>query len=118
MNRILSLLLLSMIAVTAVADELKEFNYSYQGQTYTYRIESESPARCILDGSFLADDIESVIIPEVAIDNDGTEYTVVGFTGLNERKNLKTVKLPSSITEVPYKAFNGCSGLTSIELPS
>ena len=58
---------------------------------------------------------DEVVIPEKVY--DGTkEYTVtsIGFT-FRENKTLEKVTWPSTVTEIPYSMFLGCSSLKAVE---
>ena len=61
----------------------------------------------------------TVIIP-LTVTHDGQEYTVAkicdnAFSGCS---GLTSVTIPSSVTTIGYSAFSGCSGLTSLTIPS
>ena len=58
--------------------------------------------------------------------NETAGVSVQGGTGLKSIEDaafsgctgLTSIELPSSLTSIGFSAFNGCTGLTSIELPS
>lgn len=57
-------------------------------------------------------------IPSVARDVEGTEYTVVAIADESFRlfDYVKTVSIPSSVTEIGINAFYGCSAITKLSL--
>ena len=53
---------------------------------------------------------------ETVIFEDGTQIqTLSGFCGAT---NLKSITIPSSVTEIDNSAFSGCTSLTSITIPN
>ena len=61
-----------------------------------------------------------IIIPEKIKGNDGVEYVVTSliascFEGCS---GLTSITIPSSVTSLSESCFKGCSGLTSITIPS
>lgn len=60
-------------------------------------------------------DSQNVIVPEY-ISVNGIGVRVVGFNSdvFRNNKNLYAISLPSSITEIPANAFNGCEKLHSV----
>ena len=47
----------------------------------------------------------------------GDKVEKIGTESFSNNKNLTTVSLPNSITEIEYGAFNGCENLSDIEIP-
>ena len=62
---------------------------------------------------------ETVIIPEKAI-CCGYLCTVtsIGRGAFSGCSGMTSVKIPSSVTKIGWEAFSGCSGLTSVEIPT
>lgn len=60
----------------------------------------------------------TLVLPE-RISHDGVEYTLVeiGNTSFQDRKEIKGVRLPSTIRSISSYAFDGCSNLVSMALP-
>lgn len=62
----------------------------------------------------------NVIVPQyTVVENDNGSNEIVEIKGISENafrgnENLKYLKLPSSITEIPDNAFKGCSSLKKI----
>ena len=61
-----------------------------------------------------------IIIPEIVKGNDEAEYVVTSlgdgcFKGCS---GLTSVTIPSSVTSLGFGCFSGCSGLTSVTIPS
>ena len=61
----------------------------------------------------------NVIIPE-SVKYDGETYpvTTIGVSAFEGCSGLTSVTIPSSVTSIGYEAFSGCSGLTSVSIPS
>ena len=61
-----------------------------------------------------------IIIPEKVKGNDGVEYvvTTLGASSFKGCSGLTSITIPSSVTSLGDHCFDGCSGLTSITIPS
>ena len=61
-----------------------------------------------------------IIIPEKVKGNDGVEYVVtsLGASCFEGCSGLTSITIPSSITSLGESCFSGCRGLTSITIPS
>ena len=61
-----------------------------------------------------------IIIPEKVKGNDGVEYVVtsLGASCFDGCSGLTSITIPSSVTSLGERCFSGCSGLTSITIPS
>ena len=68
------------------------------------------------DGNYSGD----IIIPEKVKGNDGVEYVVtsLGYKCFFGCSGLTSVTIPSSVTLLGVECFRGCSSLTSITIPS
>ena len=62
---------------------------------------------------------KTIIIPEKAI-CCGYLFTVtsIRWHAFHGCSGMTSVKIPSSVTKIGWEAFSGCSGLTSVEIPS
>ena len=69
------------------------------------------------DGDYSGD---IIIIPEKVKGNDGVEYvvTTLGASCFKGCSGLTSITIPSSVTSLGNYCFSGCSGLTSITIPS
>ena len=83
-----------------------------------YVLDSETKTATLLpkrEGKYSGD----IIIPEKVKGNDGVEYIVASlgesFYGCS---GLTSITIPSSVTSLGESCFYGCSGLTSITIPS
>ena len=61
-----------------------------------------------------------IIIPEKIKGNDGVEYVVTSLVAscFEGCSGLTSITIPSSVTSLGESCFEGCSGLTSITIPS
>ena len=86
---------------------------------FRYLLESDTKTATLLpkkEGKYSGD----IIIPEKVKGNDGVEYIVASldascFSGCS---GLTSITIPSSVTSLSESCFKGCSGLTSITIPS
>ena len=62
---------------------------------------------------------ENLIIPSLVYHGEHS-YTVtsIGSLAFNECSGLTSVTIPSSVTSIGWYAFNGCSNLTSVTIPN
>ena len=69
------------------------------------------------DGDYSGD---IIIIPEKVKGNDGVEYvvTTLGASSFKGCSGLTSITIPSSVTSLGESCFSNCSGLTSITIPS
>ena len=59
-------------------------------------------------------DVENVVIPD---SHNGKKITGIHFA-FAERKNLKSVVIPNTVTYISENAFAKCEGLTSVYIPN
>lgn len=71
-----------------------------------------------VDGLINMEATEVKIPSKVSV--DGKVYDVVGIAkqAFYGCKNLVSVEIPNSVTEIENSAFEGCTGLTSIKIPN
>ena len=69
-----------------------------------------------MEGKYSGD----IIIPEKVKGNDGVEYVVtsLGASCFEGCSGLTSINIPSSVTSLSESCVKGCSGLTSITIPS
>ena len=86
---------------------------------FRYLLDSDTKTATLVpknDGKYSGD----IIIPEKVKGNDGVEYVVTSlvascFSGCS---GLTSITIPSSVTSLGESCFKLCSGLTSITIPS
>ena len=86
---------------------------------FRYLLESDTKTATLLpktDDKYCGD----IIIPEKVKDNDGVEYIVTSLSEscFNGCSGLTSITIPSSVTSLSNYCFYGCRGLTSITIPS
>ena len=84
-----------------------------------YVLNSDTKTAALLpkkDGYYSGD----IIIPEKVKGNDGVEYvvTMLEYQCFEGCSGLTSITIPSSVTSFGVSCFSGCSGLTSITIPS
>ena len=86
---------------------------------FRYLLDSDTKTATLVpktDGKYSGD----IIIPEKVKGNDGVEYVVasLGASCFEGCSGLTSITIPSSVTSLGDYCFPGCSGLTSITIPS
>ena len=86
---------------------------------FRYLLESDTKTATLFpkrEGKYSGD----IIIPEKVKGNDGVEYVVtsLGASCFSGCSGLTSITIPSSVTSLGERCFSGCSGLTSITIPS
>ena len=86
---------------------------------FRYLLDSGTKTATLLpkmEGKYSGD----IIIPEKVKGNDGVEYVVtsLGASCFEGCSGLTSITIPSSVTSLSESCFKGCSGLTSITIPS
>ena len=86
---------------------------------FRYLLDSDTKTATLVlktDGNYSGD----IIIPEKVKGNDGVEYIVasLGASCFEGCSGLTSITIPSSVTSLGESCFKGCSGLTSITIPS
>ena len=112
---VMFVVLMLMTTSSAMAEEAK-FEVI---DGFRYLLESDTKTATLLpkmEGKYSGD----IIIPEKVKGNDGVEYIVASlrascFEGCS---GLTSITIPSSITSIGDNCFYGCDGLTSITIPS
>ena len=87
---------------------------------FRYLLDSDTKTATLVpqkDGDYSGD---IIIIPEKVKGNDGVEYvvTTLGASCFKGCSGLTSITIPSSVTSLSESCFKGCSGLTSITIPS
>ena len=70
---------------------------------------------CYVSGIGSCKDTDVLIPPVSPI---GDEVTSIGDSAFENCTSLTSIEIPSGVTSIGYNAFNGCTSLTSIEIPS
>ena len=86
---------------------------------FRYFLESDTKTATLFpkrEGKYSGD----IIIPAKVKSNDGVEYvvTTLGASCFEGCSGLTSITIPSSVTSLSNYCFSGCSGLTSITIPS
>ena len=86
---------------------------------FRYLLDSDTKTATLLpkmEGKYSGD----IIIPEKVKGNDGVEYVVtsLGASCFDGCSGLTSITIPSSVTSLGNSCFFWCSGLTSITIPS
>ena len=86
---------------------------------FRYLLDSDTKTATLMpktDGKYSG----GIIIPEKVKGNDGVEYVVtsLGASCFDGCSGLTSITIPSSVTSLDDYCFYGCRGLTSITIPS
>ena len=112
---VMLVVLMLMTTSSAMAEELK-FEVI---DGFRYLLDSDTKTATLVpktDGKYSGD----IIIPEKVKGNDGVEYvvTTLGASSFKGCSGLTSITIPSSVTSLGESCFSNCSGLTSITIPS
>ena len=112
---VMLVVMMLMMASSAMAEDVKfEFIDGFR-----YLLDTGAQTAALMskaDGKYSGD----IIIPEKVKGNDGVEYVVTAFEDrcFKGCSGLTSITIPSSVTSLSESCFDGCSGLTSISIPS
>ena len=93
---------------------LCRFPYTHQGKTLYYDITSDSTVEVVY-----TDVSGDVVIPSTVRNNDTLYYvTSIGNEAFRGCSGLTSVTIPTGVTSIGDSAFEDCSGLTSVTIPN
>ena len=112
---VMLVVLMLMTTSSAMAEEAK-FEVI---DGFRYLLDSDAKTAALVpktDGKYSGD----IIIPEKVKGNDGVEYVVtsLGASCFEGCSGLTSITIPSSVTSLGESCFSDCRGLTSITIPS
>ena len=116
MKKLLLMMLGVLMALPAMA---VDFQYTYQGQTLTYTVLSETDRTCSTKNgsSYVAGNRVSgcLVIPETVLNGD-VKYTVtsIGYRAFFDCSGLTAVTIPTSVTSIGKLAFSRCTGMAEV----
>ncbi len=88
------------------------YYYLYGNATVTYRSSNS-------DNSIYSSDYSgNIVIPQLVSYRQTYKVTSIGYHAFDGCTGLTSIEIPSSVTSIGDEAFSGCTGLTSIEIPS
>ena len=96
-----------------------DFSYTHQGKTLYYNITSENTVAVTYRRPYYSSSNNyvsgDVVIPTTVIRN-GTTYSVtsIGNSAFRGCSGLTSVTIPTGVTSIGKYAFRGCSGLTTL----
>ena len=104
-----------MLSLQAMA---YDFSYTHQGKALYYNITSNSTVAVTY--KYIGDYVSgNVVIPSTVTYNDTTySVTSIGKSAFSGCSGLTSIDIPSSVTSIGDYAFKNCSGLTSITIPT
>ena len=107
---------MSMVGVQAFAHDIAVMNADGVTIYYNYINNKSELAVGIPESGWYTG---NVTIPESVIYNGETyKVTSIGDYAFDSCTGLTSITIPSSVTSIDYKAFSNCTGLTSITIPS
>ena len=104
-----------MLSLQAMA---YDFSYTHQEKTLYYNITSNSTVAVTY--KYIGDYVSgNVVIPSTVTYNDTTySVTSIGKSAFSGCSGLTSIDIPSSVTSIGDYAFKNCSSLTSITIPT
>ena len=117
--RVMMAVAIMMLSLQAMA---YDFSYTYQGKTLYYDITSGSTIEVTYYSDFSGSNNYvngDVVIPN-SVEYNGTTYSVtsIGESAFSGCSGLTSVTIPTSVTSIGESAFSGCSSLTSVTIPN
>ena len=117
------LLFFSAAMLSVFPSLARDIEYTYEGQTLVYTVLDED-AKTVETKAGHFDNADNkvegaLVIPSEIKEGDvAYEVTQIGYAAFYGCSGLTSVTIPSSLTEISSSAFNGCSSLTSVTIPS
>ncbi len=89
------------------------------GETWNIKMNRNNEG--IIICKYLGDSEDLVIPSELTFENDGVEYTfpvtALFQRSIENKKNIKTITIPESVTEIGSYVFENLPGLTDVTIP-
>lgn len=111
--------ILLIFLLTQLISSISTFAYDFEVNGAYYNIVSLEDLTCKITYKYEGDYSGNFSIPSKVRFN-GKELTVIGINGRTfyKCKELKTVFIPNTITEIGFDAFRDCSSLEELSIPS
>ena len=112
------LVLLVVIAILATSNTYAQASYeTIGGLSYLIYSDAKTATLTVTHGKKYSGNI---VVPEKVKASDGVEYPVTAFgdDAFEHCSGLQSITIPSSVTFLGDGCFNDCSGLTTITIPS
>ena len=93
------------------------------GTTYTFTVGTNNTVTLSKIGdvalaSYTGTDIDLATAYQNGTFTEGSNtYTITSMVSMEGNKNIKTVKMPSTVTSLPNHCFDGCTALTTVDFP-
>lgn len=94
-------------------EELSRKTVTFEATTGLYYTKSDDGTYCIVSGIGTATDTDIVIASEY----EGLPVKEIAASAFENCSSLASISIPSSVTSIGDGAFSGCSSLTSIAIP-
>lgn len=109
------LLLTCLLSTSNICAQYYDFQSDNDGKTIYYRIDGFNVSVVSGDIKYAGD----INIPQV-VNHNGTNFqvTTIGENAFNGCSTLTSVGLPSTITTIESSSFYGCSALSTVNMPN
>ena len=110
--------LLTSMALLLCNITISAYDFAVDGIYYNITSSTDNTVE-VTQGIIYGVHAKSVTIPTMVIYNGKTyEVTSIGDKAFDGCSRLTSIEIPNSVTSIGREAFRGCSSLTSIEIPN
>lgn len=113
---------ISLAADTYVTNTINGTTYTFTVTSTNTKDKTANVSLSKIGGTVLASykgtDIDlKTAYPNGTYTSGDTTYTITSMDAMGGNTTIKTVEMPSTVTSLPNRCFNGCTSLTSVSFP-